>query len=85
MNKDNMNDRDKKCRGNSPKGSSHYTKTKPLLGSKNSMSKLDEMSVIEIRKLRKSGITLQNLSKMFNISQSVISSICSYKAWGHVP
>lgn len=82
---DNNKDRDIKGRARVAKGNDHYSKTRPLFGSKNNKAKLSEDAVIKMREIRRSGASLLYLSELFKISVPVVSTICSRKAWTHVP
>lgn len=53
-------------------------------GSKNNFSKLTEIQVMEIRKLRNENTTVKELSKMFNISKTNIIDIINRKLWKHI-
>lgn len=53
-------------------------------GTKNGRSKLDENSVIEMRKRRKQGEKITSLSKYYKVGTSVVSSICLGKSWKHL-
>ena len=57
---------------------------KPMEGEKSGMAKLTNEDVIEIRKLRSSGILLQELSDLFGVTKSVISNVATHKSWKHV-
>lgn len=57
---------------------------KPMEGEKSGMAKLTNQDVIEIRKLRSSGILLQELSDLFGVTKSVISNVATHKSWKHV-
>lgn len=56
-----------------PKGSEHFA------------SAITEIDVIEIRRLRSTGVELKELSSMFGVSESVISNISNHRSWVHVP
>lgn len=51
---------------------------------KNSMTKVSNSDVLKIRELRKKGYLLKDLSRIFNISKSHISSIINNKKRTHV-
>ena len=53
-------------------------------GSRRKASKLKEMDIPKIRRLRNEGILLKDLAKQFGVSISVISLICRNMAWNHV-
>jgi hypothetical protein len=53
-------------------------------GERNPASKLSESAVLEIIKMRTGGKKLSEMSKMFGVSKSNISSICRGKTWPHV-
>lgn len=49
---------------------------------KNGGAKLTQSEVDEVRRLRKKGTQLKELSVLFNVSLSQVSRICSGKRWG---
>lgn len=53
-------------------------------GEKTGASKLTETDVLEIRKLRSSGMKYDDIALMFPVNKSVICAICNNKAWAHV-
>lgn len=53
-------------------------------GENNKLAKLTDNKVREIFKLRKSGMTHINISKIFGVSRPVISNILARKYWKHV-
>lgn len=54
-------------------------------GEKNPISKLTEAQVVEIRNLLKnSDYSSRNISKMFNVSESLICQIKTRKIWNHL-
>ena len=53
-------------------------------GSRNSQSKLIVKDIITIRKLNSDGVSQTKLSKKYNVSQSLIHQIVSYKLWKHI-
>lgn len=53
-------------------------------GEKHGMSKIKEADVIEIRKLGKLGIKLQDIAAKHNISKSTVSKIILRKSWKHI-
>lgn len=55
-----------------------------LKGEQHKMSKLNEKDIIIIRDLRKSGILLKDICKLFNVNERTISSICLNKSWKHL-
>lgn len=70
--KENMNDASKKCR--------------IVCGEENKLSKLDSVSIKQIRsEWISGGITQKTLSERFNCSQANISFIVTGKTWAHVP
>ncbi len=57
----------------------------PLKGSDNGFSRLNELEIMAIRRLRNiDKYDLMTLSKKFNTSMSNISSIVNRKTWNHV-
>src|SRR5699024_1112448 len=57
---------------------------KPRTGEKNSLSKLKEFQVKEIRKLYKQGATQKELSKVYKVSIATISGIVNFKTWKEI-
>ena len=53
-------------------------------GSTNSVSKLEEFQIPEIRSMYASGISQHIVAKKFNVSQQQISRICAKELWTHV-
>lgn len=53
-------------------------------GERNPRSKLSESDVLEIRKMKDSGISYSDISRMFKISRSNIHFIVSRQTWSHV-
>ena len=82
---ENAKDRDSKGRANTQMGINHYSKTKPLVGSRNNKARLNEKKVLEMRNLRENGESVTSLALKFGVSLSVTSNVCSGKAWKHVP
>lgn len=58
--------------------------SKAIRGGNHGMSKLTEKEVIEIRRLRNTGMSSRELSEMFGVNASQITRICSGSRWGHV-
>lgn len=54
------------------------------VGSKNTMSKLKEDDIREIRKLRENGLTLQKIADIFEVNLATIGYIIQRKTWRHV-
>lgn len=75
--KDNMQDCIKKNRF------PHHT-LRVMKGSKNSLSKLNEAQVLEIRERSKNGETSISLAKEFDVSRININYIKSNKTWRHI-
>lgn len=70
---DNVQDRNIKLRHNLPKGENHWK------------SKLNNLQIIDIRQLYRSGGTSFNkLAKQFNVSKKLILLIVHNKIWKHV-
>lgn len=69
---ENAKDRDMHGRTAKPKGSSH------------GMSKMNEQTVLEIRKLKKSGISVDDLANRFSISRWTVFDAISGRTWGHI-
>jgi len=66
------------------KGRQIGNKKLALLGQKNRNAKLNDENVKEIRKLRKSGMTHKNISKIFGVSSVSITQILLGRTWSHV-
>lgn len=56
----------------------------PMRGATNGRSKLDETSVIDIRKLCANGIGLQAIATRFNVTRTAIRHIRDGKSWRHL-
>lgn len=67
------NNDDKKEKGRCIHGSNHHK------------SKINEKDVVEIRKLYSEGMFQEDISKLYNVSQTTISGIVLRKFWKHVP
>lgn len=52
-------------------------------GSKNGRATFTEQQVIEMRQLYTSGVTIQEISKMYNSKWSTIGNIVNKKTWKH--
>lgn len=57
---------------------------RPRIGSKHGMSKISEVDVCEIRRLKSIGITHVNLAKQFGIGKSMVGYIVNKQNWKHV-
>ncbi len=67
--------------------SSEYQKaqtSKANSGENSYLSKLNDKSVIEIRKLYKGGLTQKQISKIYSVNRATIGYITSNKTWKHV-
>lgn len=53
-------------------------------GNINGKSKLNDLIVLEIRRLFKTGETLSNLGKKFNVTSQCVSSVIKRKTWTHI-
>ena len=53
-------------------------------GSQNSMSKLDENDVIEMRKLLEQGVSQKDCSKIYGVHPRYVSLIYKRKRWKHI-
>ena len=69
---------------NSAHGNSLESDKERKRGSSNPNSKLTEKCVIEIRRLRKKGIKIQEIADKFDINNSSVSTICNNKSWKHI-
>jgi NTP pyrophosphatase (non-canonical NTP hydrolase) len=58
---------------------------KILRGEQVSAAKLTETDVVNIRRLRKEGLTLNQIAEKYNIQFQTVSKIVNRKAWAHVP
>lgn len=54
------------------------------LGEENGLSKLTDQEVIEMRRLRATGMSCPKIAKMFGIADSVSWKICTNKMWKHI-
>lgn len=54
------------------------------LGERNGHAKLTGEKVQRIRELRKSGIKITDMAKMFNVSSWTISDVCAHRNWRHI-
>lgn len=72
---ENMRDMVKKGRAN-PRDSS---------GENNNWAKITEKDVLDIRQMRRNGMTYELLAKMYNFHPTGISAICRYKTWKRLP
>lgn len=57
---------------------------KPLIGEKHGSSKLTEKDVLEIRRLRKEGMTRKKISEKFLISRGYVYEIVVRRSWNHI-
>lgn len=71
--KDNMVDKAKKGRQYRPTGLLHHA------------AKINEVDVREIRRLRKEGISYQEIMKIYGLCKSAICNIANRKRWKHLP
>jgi hypothetical protein len=65
----------------------HAAKTglnKGPIGEKQHLSKLTRDDVVQIRKLRNSGIEYGEISKLYNVTKMTIRCACTGKTWKHV-
>lgn len=69
--------------GNQQDRKLHGTVTS-LKGSVNPFSKLTEENVVQIREMRKQGVSLREIGERFGITKQTASGICLRKAWKHV-
>lgn len=53
-------------------------------GQQNGRSKLSNENVLEIRNLRKNGMLLKDVAKIYKVSLSVIARICNKYSWSHL-
>lgn len=68
-----------------PKPPGHGAKVaEAIRGSNHGMSKLDESKVIEIRRLKKSGVPSKELAQMFGVRYTQVNRICNGSRWGHI-
>jgi len=69
-------------------GDGHWSKAHPeriVMGEKQGLSKLKESDIIEIRRMRKSGMGIVDIAKIFHVDHTNISCITLRKTWKHVP
>lgn len=55
-----------------------------LIGSKNSQAKLSEVSIVEIKTLYQSGISISKISSLFNVVYETIWDIVNGNTWKHI-
>jgi hypothetical protein len=67
------------------KGTPSHLKFIDNNGSKNGMAKLTEQNAIDIRALRKLGISVTKLSKEFNVSETCIKHVINFKTFKNIP
>lgn len=79
---DNMTD--KSIKGRVPEPPSSFVHSEPKRGTRNGSSKLTEADVVEIREMRKRGLTLLAIGELFGVSLSAIHLIVTRKKWRHV-
>lgn len=53
-------------------------------GSDIGTSKLKESEVLEIRKLKKDGLSMYRIAKMYNVGETCIANIIHRKTWTHI-
>jgi HNH endonuclease len=73
-NKDNSQDREEKGRG----------RTQNQRGEKNHSATLNEVTVLQIRKMFADGTRICELVKIFNLNQPTVSKIVHRKRWIHI-
>lgn len=56
-----------------------------LHGEENPKHRLTEAQILEIRRLRRLGLTYERLAEQFPASLQTMRSICLRKTWAHVP
>lgn len=54
------------------------------IGSKNTFAKLDEVKVLEIKKLLANGVTGKEIANMYGVTAANVSAINKNKTWKHV-
>lgn len=62
----------------------YKTGLKNAKGSKNGRSKLTEEDVLEIRRLRKQHVSLENIAKLFDITKHHCQAIICREYWTHI-
>jgi hypothetical protein len=60
-------------------------RSKPTTGGAHPYSKLNEVAVIEIRSMTKSGRSMSSLAKRYGVGLSAISNVIAGITWKHVP
>lgn len=55
-----------------------------LLGDLNGATKLDRNQVLEVRDLRKKGLSERKIAEKFNVSRGSVNAILSGRTWKHV-
>lgn len=83
---DNAWDRERRGRGNHPKGEDHAARRIPGLhaGTKNGRSKLTPRLVRELRSLHASGVAVKVLRMQFGLSDTAVYDIVNRKLWKDV-
>lgn len=54
------------------------------LGENNNLAKLTEESVLNIRSLKQSGVSFDELANMFNVSKSCVAKVVYRQTWTHL-
>jgi hypothetical protein len=70
-----------------PRGDRNGSRTHPERvprGERNGSAKLTEEQVKEIRRLRQTGMTLQQLGIMFDVNGDYVNDVCKGETWKHV-
>jgi hypothetical protein len=57
----------------------------PLAGEGHNLAKVTEKDVLEMRRLRAGGTSLNALAERFGVKMPQVSAICLGRAWAHVP
>lgn len=53
-------------------------------GIKNGFAKLDEKQVLEIRRIRDTGMSYSKIATMFNVAKGTVVFICLRQTWRHI-
>lgn len=73
-----------RCGGGQPAPEGWTKKSSVTIGERNGNTPLTEADVREIRRTRRDGATLEELSQRFNVSKAAVSNIVRWKTWTHV-
>lgn len=61
-----------------------YGHAKPMRGSQNGRSKLDDTDVLKIRGMHLGGVNCKDISQLFPISAGTVRDIVARRTWNHI-